>query len=193
MNFAATDKALGKLIETRPWIASIDTDEPGNWIVTLHEPWCFYLDPGCGVRGFDSLSEVKKSTTALDVYQKVPAATFEKVEAHEVTPALEAFILGIARGVADAKKAFAKKRGRKSMLTPVLEGLEAGTILPLEFASESNYTYNRHADRLHKLALEGNLEALEAIEISGVNTYAKALRGYRDALISHLLKKAGAA
>jgi hypothetical protein len=192
MNFTATQNALGKLIEQRPWIAAIDTDEPGTYLVTLHQPWCFHADPGCGVRGFESLADLRASTQAGHVYEK-PSATFEKVEAHEVTPALEAFILGIAAGVADAKKAFAKKRGRKSMLTPVLEGLEAGVILPLEFASESNYTYNRHADRLHKLALEGNLEALEGIEISGVNTYAKALRGYRDALISHLLKKAGAA
>jgi hypothetical protein len=193
MNFAATEKALDKLIEQRPWIASIDTDEPGTFIVTLHQPWCFYLDPGCGVRGFDTLAEVRKSTTDLDVYQKVPSATFEKVEAHEVTPEVESLILKIANGIASVKLASAKKRGRKSMLTPVIEGLEKGEVLPLEFASEANYTYNRHADRLHKLALEGNLEALEATEIGGVNTYAKALRGYRDLLIQHLLKKAGAA
>ena len=186
MNFAATSKALEKLIEQRPWISAIDNDEPGNWIVTLKEPWCFYLDPGCGVMGFDSLSQVKKNTTELDVYQKVPAVTFEKVEAHEVTPELEAFILGIAAGVADAKKACAKKRGRKSMLTPVQASLAQGVILPLEFASEANYTYNRRADRIYKMALANDLDGLEAIEIAGVNTYAKALRGYRDLLVAHL-------
>lgn len=185
MNIAAMNKAIAKLIEERPWIAHIDTDEPGNWIVTLHEPWCFYADPGCGVRGFDSLSLVKKGTTALDVYEPVPV-TSAKVEAHEVTPELEAFILGIAAGVADAKKATAKKRGRKSMLTPVQQALESGQVIPLEFASAANYTYNRHADRIYKLALANDLEALEAIEIGGVNTYAKALRGYRDLLVAHL-------
>jgi hypothetical protein len=194
MNFAATEKALDKLIEQRPWIDSIDTDEPGSYIVTLSEPWCFYTDPGCGVRGFDSLGEVKKSTTEADVYRKVPLATFEKVEAHEVTPEVESLILKIANGIASVKMASAKKRGRKSMLTAAQEAVQAGQLPPpLEFASEANYTYNRHADRLHKLAVEGNLEALEATEIGGVNTYAKALRGYRDLLIQHLLKKAGAA
>lgn len=193
MNFAATEKALDKLIEQRPWIASIDTDEPGSFIVTLNEPWCFYTDPGCGVRGFDSLSEVKKNTTEVDVYRKVPLATFEKVEAHEVTPEVEAFILGIARGVADAKKATAQKvkRKRASMLTPVEKALAQGVVLPLEFKSEANYTYNRHADRMYKLALANDLEGLEAVEIGGVNTYAKSLRGYRDLLIGHL--KGGAA
>lgn len=185
MNVAATNKAIAKLIEERPWIAHIDTDEPGNWIVTLHQPWCFYADPGCGVRGFDSLSLVKKGTTALDVYESLPV-TSKKVEAHEVTPEIEAFILGIAAGVADAKKATAKKRGRKSMLTPIEAALASGQVLPLEFKSEANYTYNRHADRIYKAALANDLEGLEAIEITGVNTYAKALRGYRDLLIGHL-------
>lgn len=185
MNIAATQKAIAKLLAERPWIAHIDTDEPGNWIATLHEPWCFYVDPGCGVRGFDSLSLLKKGTTELDVYEKLPV-TFAKVEAHEVTPELEAFVLGIAAGVADAKKATAKKRGRKSMLTPVEQALANGEVLPLEFASEANYTYNRHADRIYKLALANDLDGLEAVEIGGVNTYAKALRRYRDLLIGHL-------
>lgn len=185
MNFAATEKALGKLIEQRPWIEAIDTDEPGNWIVTLHEPWCFHADPGCGVRGFDSLADLSGGTQAGDVYEKA-SATFGKVEAHEVTPELEAFILGIAQGVADAKKATAKKRGRKSMLTPLQASLALGVILPLEFASEANYTYNRRADRIYKMALANDLDGLEAVEIAGVNTYAKALRGYRDLLVVHL-------
>jgi hypothetical protein len=61
-----------------------------------------------------------------------------------------------------------------------------GKIVPLEIASQANYTYQRHADRLYELAKAGNRGGVEAYEINGTNTYAKRLKRYRAALLAAL-------
>ncbi|CAB4142597.1 hypothetical protein UFOVP1414_44 [uncultured Caudovirales phage] len=64
-------KRLTHLIRQRPWIMSIDDDEPGTLIVTLNEPWCFRVDPTCGVRGFDNFKEVEEGTRKSSVYEEL--------------------------------------------------------------------------------------------------------------------------
>jgi hypothetical protein len=58
-------------------IAHIDDErELGNSIiVTLHKHYSFADEPGCGVRGFDTLKELKEGIKAKHiVYQYTPDA-----------------------------------------------------------------------------------------------------------------------
>lgn len=64
-------KTLNTLLEQRRWIAHID-DERGDGnsiIVTLAKGWDFEDERGCGVRGFDTVTEVKAGTTKASVVQ----------------------------------------------------------------------------------------------------------------------------
>jgi hypothetical protein len=57
-------------LRTRPYIAGID-DERGSGnslIVTLVAPYCFVDDPGCGVRGFDTVVEAKAGCAKGKIY-----------------------------------------------------------------------------------------------------------------------------
>jgi hypothetical protein len=56
--------ATNALTAKRTWIAYIDDERDlGNSIiVTLADGWEFADEPGCGVRGFDTMSEVKAGT-----------------------------------------------------------------------------------------------------------------------------------
>lgn len=53
----------------RPWIAHIDDerDIENGIIVTLATGYTFTADPGCGVRGFDTMTEVRAGTRKQDV------------------------------------------------------------------------------------------------------------------------------
>jgi len=64
-------KTLQDLLEQRHWIAFIDDERSlGNSIiVTLQDGWNFEDEPGCGVRGFDTVAEVKAGTTKSSVEQ----------------------------------------------------------------------------------------------------------------------------
>lgn len=57
-------KTLNHVLATRPWVAYVDDErELGNSIiVTLAEGWFFSDEPDCGVRGFDTVSEVRQQT-----------------------------------------------------------------------------------------------------------------------------------
>ena len=57
-------KTLDNLPLIRSWIAYIDDErELGNSIiVTLAEGWFFADEPDCGVRGFDTVGEVRQQT-----------------------------------------------------------------------------------------------------------------------------------
>jgi hypothetical protein len=66
-------KTLNTLLATRHWIAHID-DERGDGnsiIVTLEKGWDFEDEKGCGVRGFDTVAEVKAGTARHQVVQRV--------------------------------------------------------------------------------------------------------------------------
>ena len=64
-------KTLNTLMEQRRWIAHID-DERGDGnsiIVTLAKGWDFEDEQGCGVRGFDTVADVKAGTNKTSVVQ----------------------------------------------------------------------------------------------------------------------------
>lgn len=60
-----------KNLESLGHIAHVDDEraEGNSIIVTLAEPFCFTADPGCGVRGFDTVAEAKKGCTLSNVYR----------------------------------------------------------------------------------------------------------------------------
>ncbi len=63
---------MEKIITSRPWIHFIDDEREigNNIIVTLAKGWFFTNEKGCGVQGFDSISELKNGTSKKSVYQK---------------------------------------------------------------------------------------------------------------------------
>ena len=56
----------------------------------------------------------------------------------------------------------------------------------------ANSSYNTHLAKLYGFAKEGLRTALVDYPLSGTNTYARAVRGYRDLLVAHLDKMASA-
>lgn len=66
-------KTFASILENRRWVAHIDDErsEGNSIIVTLAKGWFFADEPDCGVRGFDTVSEVKSSTTRSSVIQRV--------------------------------------------------------------------------------------------------------------------------
>lgn len=191
----SSGSAIATLLQQRPWIQAIDTDEPNTYLVTLREPWCFVCDQGCGTRGFDTLAEVRAGTRKTDVYER--EETLGKVETQNLIPVEpEAFTVpteavDLVMGLA-AKKSAAQAKpkgtpGRKSMLTAAKDAVAKGQMPDLlEFNSAANYTYNRHAEHIYLLAQGGDLDTLVGLEIKGSNTYSKALRNYRDLMVSYL-------
>lgn len=67
---------LNKLINDRLWIKFIDDERDiGNSIIVmLDEGWFFMDDKTCGVKGFDTIAEVKSGTKFSEVIYK-PAKT----------------------------------------------------------------------------------------------------------------------
>ena len=57
-------KTLDQLPLIRSWIAYIDDEraEGNGIIVTLEDGWFFADEPDCGVRGFDTVGEVRQQT-----------------------------------------------------------------------------------------------------------------------------------
>jgi hypothetical protein len=51
-------------------IAHVDDErgEGNGIIVTLKAEWDYIVDPGCGVRGFDTVAEVLNNTRKKDVF-----------------------------------------------------------------------------------------------------------------------------
>ena len=65
-------KTLQKILDTRLWVAHIDDErKQGNSIiVTLHEDYVFVDERDCGVRGFDTILEVKQGTRFANIIHK---------------------------------------------------------------------------------------------------------------------------
>lgn len=77
------------------------------------------------------------------------------------------------------------KAPRASMLGEARAAVESGAAFPpLGFSSLANASYNKRSDRVWKLAVAGDLAGLEALEVQGVNTYARAVAQYREAAIA---------
>ncbi len=107
---------------------------------------------------------------------------FSKTAAAAILP--PGFAALMKKVEAQAKATKPAKPKRKTLLSDVERAIALGKEPPrLEFATSSNYTYNRHADALHKLWKAGDLAGLKGYEISGKNTYARALAKYRDLLV----------
>lgn len=62
-------------IVLRTWVAHVDDErDAGNgYMVTLAEGYDFACDPGCGVRGFDTLREVEKETRRCNIIESTEA------------------------------------------------------------------------------------------------------------------------
>lgn len=67
-------KTFAKLLKSRPWIAYIDDErnEGNSIIVTLKTGWDFSDDPGCGVRGCETVREVDLCTKPENVEPAKP-------------------------------------------------------------------------------------------------------------------------
>ncbi|CAB4130413.1 hypothetical protein UFOVP119_37 [uncultured Caudovirales phage] len=103
-------------------------------------------------------------------------------EANYFPAGFESAIGGIALA---AQKQKPVKEGRPSMLSPILAALKVGKVLPLKFASATNASYGRHAAALSKLAIAKDGKGLVGYQLpGGVNTYCRALAGYRKLMIS---------
>lgn len=75
-----------KKIRTRPHVAFVDDErELGNSIVvTLEAGYCFAADPGCGVRGFDTITEAEVGTRASQVNMETTRRnTCDQMASHE--------------------------------------------------------------------------------------------------------------
>ena len=61
-------KTLDK-IRTRIWVEHVDDERELDHgiIVTLKPGWEYLLDPGCGVRGFDTATEALDGTSSTAV------------------------------------------------------------------------------------------------------------------------------
>jgi hypothetical protein len=67
-----TSKTITNLLNTRLWIAHIDDEraEGNSIIVTLDDDYEFLDDPGCGVKGFDTMREVQQGTRLSEVINR---------------------------------------------------------------------------------------------------------------------------
>ena len=68
-------KILNALKKSRSWVAHIDDErgEGNSIIVTLANGYDFADDPGCGVKGFDTVVEVRDGTRKSDVVKTTTA------------------------------------------------------------------------------------------------------------------------
>ena len=65
-----------KKIASLDWVQFVDDerDMDHSIIVTLHQPYCFKIEAGCGVRGFDTVADAVRGTRAAAVYKQEVAA-----------------------------------------------------------------------------------------------------------------------
>jgi hypothetical protein len=93
----------------------------------------------------------------------------------------------LAKAAASKQAKRPAKAERQSLLSAARKAVEAGKLPGvLTFTSQANYSYNRHTEAMHALAKQGDMKALTAYIVAGTNTYARALKGYRDLLVQHL-------
>ncbi|CAB4122766.1 hypothetical protein UFOVP32_65 [uncultured Caudovirales phage] len=100
------------------------------------------------------------------------------------TDAIGATILAAGEAVGKAKSA--AKPERKPLLADALKAVQAGVEPAPPTFPISNYWSQRHADKLFALMQAGDEEGLNAFPINGCNTYAKALRAYREICLTYL-------
>lgn len=101
-------------------------------------------------------------------------------------PELVALIYGLGEA---AGAAIPVPQKRKGLTAEAWEAVHAGRLPePLKFPA-SNAHAQKHADALLAIANMGDEAGLHAYQIGGTNTYSKALRDYRDALLVYVSAK----
>lgn len=130
----------------------------------------------------------------LEMMKQEALQEIEDMEAN-ANPFVPAGFEGLIAGLAlKAQAAKPQPKKRVTLLAPAIAQLEQGLLPePVEITSEANLTYNVHMAKLYEFAKAGFRNAVEDYPIGGMNTYARALKGYRDLLIKYLDTKEGAA
>lgn len=61
------------LIKARAWVQHVDDERniDNGVIISLYEEWEFCADPGCTVRGFDTMTEALAGTANSEVRRKL--------------------------------------------------------------------------------------------------------------------------
>ena len=104
-----------------------------------------------------------------------------------ITPEIAELIYGLGDAAGEAIPVPKKRRG---LTSAAWEAAERGELPPMPDFPASNAYAAKHAAALQGLAKERNSEALEQYQIGGTNTYSKALRDYRQALLAYLTSAA---
>lgn len=100
-----------------------------------------------------------------------------------ITPELASLIYGLGEA---AGAAIPVPQKRKGIVANAWAAVERGEMPePLTFPASNIYA-KVHADKLHALTEAGDRDGLSSYPIGGTNTYSKALRSYRDALLAYL-------
>lgn len=65
--------SIASKIKAREWVANVDDERSigHGIIVTLKDGFCFESEPGCGVRGFDTMVDAEKETRVSNVYEEI--------------------------------------------------------------------------------------------------------------------------
>lgn len=81
------------------------------------------------------------------------------------------------------------RKAKLSLLSMARKEVEGGLLPgPVEIKSEANLSYNKHMAKLYEFAKAGLRSGVEDYPLTGTNTYAKAVKGYRDLLLEYLDK-----
>ena len=100
-----------------------------------------------------------------------------------ITPELAALIYGLGEAAGDAIPVPQKRKG---ITADAWAAVERGEMPgPLNFPASNIYA-KVHADNLLQMTEAGDVDGLTSYPIGGTNTYSKALRSYRDALLAYL-------
>lgn len=132
----------------------------------------------------------------LPTVDEIPVASETKPEPFEepeekadltvdlgLTPDLVALIYGLGE---TAGAAIPVPQKRKGWATDALAAAERGELPEALTFPASNKYATKHANALRALTEAGDRAALEEYHIGGTNTYSKALRAYREALLRYL-------
>lgn len=137
----------------------------------------------------DSHAELVKAENEVSI-PLPPPEPFEEPEEKAnlkvelgITPELAALIYGLGDLIGAAIPVPEKRKG---ITTDAWAAAERGELPGPLCIPPSNMYAQIHADNLHILAQEMNAVAVANYPIGGTNTYSKALRSYRDALLCYL-------
>lgn len=111
--------------------------------------------------------------------------TMIDLEALGLTPELETMVLDAGTQAGQALTP-AKAKRASGLMAKAEAAVKDGAVPPAPTFPVSNYWSQRKADAIHALVTAGDLEGLRAYEVGGTNTYAKALRRYRELCIGYL-------